>query len=97
MGIGEAIGVKPIGCIDLILDHFAVETAVGKAIQREDVEIFGLEPGFECGQVVVFEDRRGAKLFERYGFKVLNRSEITKYRDHHPEPVYLCTVIKELA
>lgn len=49
------------------------------------------------GQVVVFEDRRGAKLFERYGFKVLNRSEITKYRHLHPEPVYLCTVIKELA
>ena len=49
------------------------------------------------GQVVVFEDRRGAKLFERYGFKVLNRSEITKYRDIHPERVFLCTVIKELA
>lgn len=49
------------------------------------------------GQVVVFEDRRGAKLFERYGFKVLNKSEITKYRDLHPERVYLCTVIKELA
>ena len=49
------------------------------------------------GQVVVFEDRRGAKLFERYGFKVLNRSEITKYRHLYPEPVYLCTVIKDLA
>lgn len=49
------------------------------------------------GQVVVFEDRRGAKLFERYGFKVFNRSEITKYRHLHPERIYLCTVIKELA
>jgi ribosomal protein S18 acetylase RimI-like enzyme len=49
------------------------------------------------GQIVVFEDRRGAKLFERYGFKVLNRSEITKYRGLHPERVYLCTVMKELA
>ena len=49
------------------------------------------------GQVVVFEDRRGAKLFERYGFKVLNKSEITKYRHLYPEPVYLCTVIKDLA
>ena len=48
------------------------------------------------GQMVVFEDRRGAKMFERYGFKVLNRMEITKYRDVHPEPVYLCTVIKDL-
>lgn len=48
------------------------------------------------GQMVVFEDRRGAKVFERYGFKVLNRAEITKYRDLHPEPVYLCTIVKDL-
>jgi hypothetical protein len=48
------------------------------------------------GQMVVFEDRRGTKMFERYGFKVLNKSEITKYRDIHPHPVYLCTVIKDL-
>ncbi len=48
------------------------------------------------GQMVVFEDRRGTKMFERYGFKVLNRAEITKYRDVHPEPVYLCTVVKDL-
>ncbi|MEQ1858970.1 MAG: GNAT family acetyltransferase [Chthoniobacteraceae bacterium] len=48
------------------------------------------------GQMVVFEDRRGTKMFERYGFKVLNKAEITKYRDLHPEPVYLCTVVKDL-
>lgn len=48
------------------------------------------------GQMVVFEDRRGEKMFERYGFRVVNRSEITKYRALHPEPVYLCTVVKDL-
>lgn len=48
------------------------------------------------GQVVTFESRRGAKVFERYGFQVLNRSEITKYRKTHPEPVFLTTVLKEL-
>ena len=48
------------------------------------------------GQMVVFEDRRGTKMFERYGFKVLNKAEITKYRDLHPHPVYLCTVVKDL-
>src|ERR1700722_19653253 len=48
------------------------------------------------GQMVTFESRRGAKMFERYGFRVLNRSEISKYRKYHPEPVYLCTVIKDL-
>lgn len=48
------------------------------------------------GQMVVFEDRRGTKMFERYGFRVLNKAEISKYREFHPEPVYLCTVIKDL-
>jgi hypothetical protein len=48
------------------------------------------------GQMVVFEDRRGTKMFERYGWKVLNKAEITKYRDVHPEPVYLCTIVKDL-
>ncbi len=48
------------------------------------------------GQVVTFEERRGTRLFERYGFKVLNKSEITKYRDIHPGAVYLCTVLKNL-
>ena len=48
------------------------------------------------GQVVVFEDRRGAAVFERYGFRVLNKKEITKYREVHSEKVYLCTVLKEL-
>ena len=48
------------------------------------------------GQMVVFEGRRGARMFERYGFRVLNRTEITKYRDVYPNPVYLCTVIKDL-
>ncbi len=48
------------------------------------------------GQMVTFHNRRGTKMFERYGFKVLNRAEITKYRDLNPEPVYLTTVIKDL-
>ena len=48
------------------------------------------------GQMVTFESRRGSKMFERYGFRVINRSEITKYRKLHPEPVFLCTVIKNL-
>jgi hypothetical protein len=48
------------------------------------------------GQMVVFQDRRGTKMFERYGFRVINKTEITKYRELHPEPVYLCTVEKDL-
>lgn len=48
------------------------------------------------GQIVTFESRRGEKMFERYGFKVLNRAEITKYKAYYPESVYLSTVIKSL-
>ena len=48
------------------------------------------------GQMVTFDGRRGFKLFERYGFKVLNRSEITKYKRFTDRTVYLCTVVKEL-
>ena len=48
------------------------------------------------GQIVTFESRRGEKLFERYGFKVLNRAEITKYKSFYPQSVYLSTVIKNL-
>ena len=46
-------------------------------------------------QVVTFDGRRGLKLFERYGFKVLNQSEITKYRQFTDQTVYLCTIVKE--
>ena len=48
------------------------------------------------GQIVTFKSRRGEKMFERYGFNVLNRGEITKYRALYPESVYLSTVIKNL-
>lgn len=48
------------------------------------------------GQIVTFESRRGEKMFERYGFRVMNRAEITKYRAFYPESVYLSTVIKNL-
>jgi len=48
------------------------------------------------GQIVTFESRRGEKMFERYGFKVLNRAEIIKYKAFFPQSVYLSTVIKNL-
>ena len=48
------------------------------------------------GQVVTFETRRGARVFERYGFQVLERREITKYRKVYSEPVYLTTVLMNL-
>jgi hypothetical protein len=35
-------------------------------------------------------------MFERYGFRVMNRGEITKYKAFYPGSVYLSTVIKNL-
>ncbi len=48
------------------------------------------------GQVVTFADRRGAGAFERFGFEVVEKREVTKYRDVHAEPVYLTTIVKQL-
>lgn len=48
------------------------------------------------GQMVTFEKRRTEGVFRRYGFSVLNRAEITKYRAFTDQPVYLTTVVREL-
>jgi hypothetical protein len=47
-------------------------------------------------QMVTFDDRRTLGLFERYGFKVLNRSRISKFERFTSEPVYLTTIIKDV-
>src|SRR5207244_10624002 len=39
------------------------------------------------GQIVTFESRRGEQMFERYGFKVLNRDEVTKYKSFYAQSV----------
>jgi hypothetical protein len=49
------------------------------------------------GQVVAYETRRGARLFERYGFRVIDEREVTKYRDLDPRKIYLFTILKDLA
>jgi hypothetical protein len=47
-------------------------------------------------QMVTFADRRGVALLERYGFRVLNRSEITKFKEFADQTVYLSTIIRDL-
>jgi len=49
------------------------------------------------GQVVAFETRRGARMFERYGFRVIDEREVTKYRDLDPRKIFLFTILKDLA
>ena len=48
------------------------------------------------GQVVTYDTRRGTRLFERYGFRVIDQREVTKYRDIHPGKIYLFTILKDL-
>jgi hypothetical protein len=48
------------------------------------------------GQVVTYESRRGHRMFERYGFRVIDEREVTKYRDLHPGKIHLFTIIKDL-
>jgi hypothetical protein len=47
-------------------------------------------------QVVSYESRRGARMFERYGFKVIDEREVTKYRELHAGKIYLFTILKDL-
>ncbi|NCW27157.1 MAG: DUF2334 domain-containing protein [Verrucomicrobia bacterium] len=55
--------------------------------------------GVRCvyGQIVTRGDRRGERMFARYGFRVTDRKEVTKFRQHSKEKVFLCTVVKDLA
>ena len=48
------------------------------------------------GQVVTYSGRRTVSLFRRYGFRVIDRVEVTKYRSMYRGRVLLCTVIKDL-
>ena len=49
------------------------------------------------GQIVSSGSRRGERFFARYGFRVVDRREVTKYRDFYPGRVQLLTVVKDLA
>jgi hypothetical protein len=47
-------------------------------------------------QMVTYDDRRGFALLERYGFRVLNRSEVTKFTEFTDRKVYLSTILRDL-
>lgn len=48
------------------------------------------------GQMVTFHNRRGERMFARYGFDVVDSVEVTKYREYANFPVFLYTVVKDL-
>ncbi len=48
------------------------------------------------GQMVTYEERRSESLFARYGFRVMDRIELTKYRRTYPGKVFLSTLVRDL-
>ena len=48
------------------------------------------------GQVVSYGTRRGERMFARYGFRVVDERDVTKYRAFYPDRVQLLTVVKDL-
>jgi hypothetical protein len=48
------------------------------------------------GQVVTYESRRGDRMFARYGFRVIDEREVTKYRGLYPGKIHLFTILKDL-
>lgn len=65
-----------------------VDTFLQYCVEHGDKEVYA--------QVVTYETRRGVRMFARYGFKVIDEREVTKYRDIHPGKIYLFTILKDL-
>jgi hypothetical protein len=66
-----------------------VDTMLAHLVARGEKAVYA--------QMVAVGNSRQERTLNRYGFIVVNKSEVTKYRDIHPEPVYLVTVLKDLA
>jgi len=82
--------------------HFNVRPEARSVhVTREMVDTF-LQYLYDHGekqvyaQVVAYETRRGDRMFARYGFRVIDQREVTKYRDFHPGKIYLFTILKDL-
>jgi hypothetical protein len=65
-----------------------VDTFLQYLIQHGEKQVYG--------QVVSYESRRGERMFARYGFRVVDEREVTKYRDIHPGKIFLLTILKDL-
>lgn len=50
-----------------------------------------------CGQMVLPPDRRPPRVFERYGWKVYDTAEVTKFRSYREGVFVLATLWKELS
>ncbi len=48
------------------------------------------------GQIQTRDDRRTERAFNRHGFFIFDRKEISKFRDFHNKKIYVSTVVKEI-
>ncbi|MEM1159203.1 MAG: GNAT family acetyltransferase [Verrucomicrobiota bacterium] len=48
------------------------------------------------GQIVTFTGKRGVRMFARYGFKVIDSVEVTKFRKYTDQQINLFTVVRDL-
>jgi hypothetical protein len=48
------------------------------------------------GQIQTYRDRRPAKVFERYGFKLFDEKRVSKFEPFGREGVYVSTFVQEL-
>lgn len=74
---------RSVGTARAIIDHF-----LDYLKEHGDKGVYG--------QVIAFEGRRSIRTFERYGFRVVDQAEITKYRHLREGQVFLFTIIKDL-
>lgn len=49
------------------------------------------------GQIQTFEDRRPEKVFERFGYTLFDRKEITRFRGIHDHKVFVSTFVKDFS
>ncbi len=47
--------------------------------------------------MIAFDSRRAVRTFERYGFRVVDQAEVTKYRHLRDEKVFLFTIVKDFS
>jgi ribosomal protein S18 acetylase RimI-like enzyme len=100
--VTEARRENPHTPPDMAHFHFNVRPEARSVAATADMVDRVLRHFADCGekqvygQIVVRDGRRGERLLQRFGFRVVDRREITKYRALHPGKVELCTIVKDL-
>lgn len=57
----------------------------------DNVKAMGMRAVY--GQIQIQDDRR-TRFFERYGYVLIDKKQITKFARHHEKPVYVATLCK---